>query len=77
MVTLDEATADGYVYARAGGDTNISNTPYSSNENACLVCRARGAYRVVLWLSSTYTVDIAVSDTGADINVSYPVAYLL
>lgn len=77
LVTVDEATADGYVFARPGGDTNYSNTPYASAEWSALICRARGSYRVMLWLSSTYTVDLAVTDTAVDLYVSYPVGYLL
>jgi hypothetical protein len=78
-VALLNLNAGNYAYWRPGGDANVSNTPNASQEYAFrlpLWVLSDSAV-VELWLSATYTVDIAVLDTNQDIYVAYPVEYLL
>ena len=79
-VFLQFVNAGGRVYARKAGDSNISNTPDTSTEYSAQVLygdnSGHGA-QVVLWLSSGYKVDIAVTSTSQDVYVAYPVEYLL
>ena len=77
-VYIDAATTLSIVSWRAGSDSNISNTPQASGENAHqLFNSSDGGAVVVVWLSAAYTVDFAVASTGTDLYVSYPSEYLL
>ena len=71
------------IFWRAGGDTNISNTPEASNEKSARLFYGSGLpslmIPVVVWLSATYTVDFAMiwASGNDDFYISYPIAYLL
>lgn len=72
----------GSFYSRKGSDTAISDTPVASTEYSCLIgSLVTTAYatqvQCVIWLSSSYTADFAVSNTDLDLYVSYPLEYLL
>lgn len=72
----------GDVYARAAGDSNISNTPVASQEYACFVgSTVTTAYAIrqqtVLRLSADYKVEFAVSNTALAVYIAYPLEYLL
>jgi hypothetical protein len=77
-VVVLNANAGNYVFWRPGGDANVSNTPNASQEYAFLLTPWEAGEHAPceLWLSATYTVDIAVLDVVQDIYVAYPVGYL-
>ena len=67
------------VYSRASGDSNISNTPGASLEYSAWIAYNSAGHltgRRVIWLSADYKADFAVSDTGADLYISYPSEWL-
>jgi len=71
-------TAGSNIYYRKGSDSNISNTPGASGEYSHLLCtNATGGGQWTIWISSTYTVDFAVSDVTTDLYIGYPVEYML
>lgn len=78
VARLYNAVTSGDVFARKGGDSNISNTPSASSEVSHQeMVQGQHGPPSVFWLSATYTVDIAVTNTGQDIYVAYPREYLL
>jgi len=78
VYVVNSATAN-YSFYRPWGDTNISNTPSASGENANYLVPSvvPGSYTGPLWLSTDYRIEIAVVYTDADVFVSYPREYLL
>lgn len=77
LCTVVQDTTLAYVFQRKSGDTNISNTPAASQEYSHFILdQTVGLVHVLLWLSSDLKVQIAVSNTGQDIYVSYPIVYL-
>ena len=80
LVSIDCATAMGFVYARQWGDTEISNTPNASSEFSAFAFSAPAVTyvaRVPMFLSTDYKAEIAVTSVSQDIYVSYPVAYMI
>ena len=71
------ATTVSKVYYRKSGDTNISNTPHASAEFSHHIARAIEGRQAELWLSDGLAVQLTVVDTGTDIYITYPQAYLL
>lgn len=78
-ISIDVEAASGTVWWRASGDTNISNTPSASGEYAQGIngTSAGHGMQAVVWLSNDRKVQFAVESTSMDINISYPVEYLL
>jgi len=80
-VSIMNFTAGGVLYSRKGGDTNISDTPNTSNEYShWILLNPTDTYfvaQVVIWLSATYTADFAVSIDTMDIQIAYPLEYLI
>jgi len=75
-VNIVQLTVASYLFYRKSGDTNISNTPGASGEESHQI--GWGGRRLMeIWLSSGYKAQFAVTDTGTDIYVAYPVEYLL
>lgn len=71
-------TAGNYVYWKATGDANISDTPNTApEERSHLTHLAQGVSQVVLWPSATGLVRLTVVDTNSDLYIAYPVEYLL
>ncbi len=83
VVIFSPASAFSVLFYRPSGDLDISNTPAASSEYSHAIARAEvnglTNYRqVVMWLSSDYKIQLAVSaDTGADVFVAYPIEYML
>lgn len=79
-IDINNITAVGAVYYRKSGDANISNTPNASSEfSHCIGYDGTATnwhLQVVVWLSSDYKVQFAVSGVNQDLNISYPVEYL-
>ena len=79
VVCLNGSTANG-VATRAAGDSNISNTPFASNEFSAQLATAsqntRHIARVWIWLSTDMKADFAVYETGNDLYISYPAGWL-
>lgn len=75
---VNSATAD-YSYWRKAGDTNISNTPVTSQEysHQIVATTIPGSPPMSLWLSSAYAVEMTVAYSDADIYVAQPAEYLL
>jgi hypothetical protein len=74
VVNISIVTTGGTVYARpAGDDTYATNTPEASQEYHCMIGYT-DRIQTTLWLDSGYRCEIAVSNTGTDIYVSYPTA---
>lgn len=77
-VSYRVSTTPADIWWRAGSDTNISNTPGASNEEAHRLPGIIGNNSpTAIWLSATYTADFAVGDVGLDLYISYPSEYLL
>jgi hypothetical protein len=80
-ISLALYSAAGSVYYRKGGDTNISNTPQTSEEYShCLFVNPTNDWaevQVVIWLSNTYTADFAIQNVNSDLYLAYPVEYLI
>lgn len=77
-IAIYEATVGSTCYTRKGSDSNISNTPNASEEYATIVmANGDGIQQAVIWLSSSYTADFAVTSVDTDLYVSYPLEYLL
>jgi len=79
VVVYNTSAATGQVYTRKSGDTNISNTPEASSEFSHM---AFGPYagtrvQVVVWLSSDYKAQFAVTNISMDLYIAYPSEYLL
>lgn len=68
------------VFYRKSGDSNISNTPNTSNERshtlAFLNSTTAIGHLVTLWLSSDYKAQFAAGNANTDLYISYPVEYL-
>ena len=64
---------------RKSGDTNISNTPFASSEFSHELLWQGGSDRgqCVIWLSSDYKAQFAVTGVNADLYIAHPVEYLL
>jgi len=77
-VFIRNSTDTGTIYYRKWGDPNISNTPEASGEESHGLARVGAGYYfvAVLWLSSDYKVQIAVTNTAQDIYIAYPVEWL-
>ena len=79
-VAIRSDTTSGYWYWRKSGDSNISNTPNASSEYSHGIAHptagAAKQEQYVIWLSSAYKADFAVTDTGTDLYIAYPVEWL-
>jgi hypothetical protein len=72
-ITILQGGTQSKVYVRASGDTNISNTPDASTEISARIMQDDDQiYHGPVQLSSDYKIQIAVTNTGTDIYVSYP-----
>jgi hypothetical protein len=71
---MQTGTATAYVYARAKGDTNISNTPVADGELSCCVGRfpTGAGWPVEIPIDSDGKAEIAVSDINIDVYLSPP-----
>jgi len=66
------------LYHRKEGDNNVSNAPNAATDVSHLFGINAGGnieYVPVLWLSSSYKVEIAASTTAGNITVSYPIEW--
>jgi hypothetical protein len=77
-VGVYQITAVSNVYYRKSGDTNISNTPQADTEYSHIVNNLLNALTPsVIWLSSDYKAQFAVTDVTTDLYIAYPVECLL
>lgn len=64
------------VYYRKSGDTNISNTPHVAEERSHRIMGSDDDLaQAVLWLSTDYKVQFAVTHVDTDLNIAYPIEY--
>lgn len=76
IVYIEIVTALGDLYTRKYNDTNVSNTPIASQEYSHKLTRDSGGDFFIIWLSSDYKAEFAVSNVLQDVYISYPIAEL-
>ena len=75
-VILMQTTTPSWVYYRKSGDANISNTPNASGEvSHLLLSPNEGVAQTVIWLSTDYKAQFAVTDVLTDLYIAYPIEY--
>lgn len=76
-INIAQATVLSSVSVRKSGDTNISNTPFADGEKSIWMLHPENSGLIcTVNLSSDKKIQIAVSNTGTDIYVSYASMYL-
>lgn len=76
-VQISQSGTVGSIYHRKSGDTNISNTPNTSSEfSHRIMGSADGVAQTVIWLSSDYKAQFAVTNTGTDLYIAYPMDHM-
>ena len=77
-VVLMQVTTLSWIYYRKSGDANISNTPNASGEvSHLLLALNEGVAQAVIWLSTDYKAQFAVTDVLTDLYVAYPIEYYI
>jgi len=81
-IVVKPDAAAGITYWRPADDSNISNTPNASSEFAFRVSEIGGSDTddekpCVIWLSADYKAQFAVTATGIDLYIAYPVEVLM
>ena len=78
VCSLSQFTTSTDVYARASGDSNISNTPHASEEYSQRIAdNSTDVIVVTLQLNSEKKTQLTVLDTGTDIYLEYPKAFYI
>jgi microcystin-dependent protein len=77
-VLVNQVGTKSSVYYRKSGDSNISNTPGTSEEWSHFVLGSIDSrVQAVIWLSSDYKAQFAVASTATDLQIAYPIEYMI
>lgn len=77
-VVVRQTATNSFVYSRKKGDTNVSNTPNASAEYSHrLMALTEDIAVSEIWLSTDCKAEFAVTDTGTDLYLYYPIEYSL
>ena len=77
-VSIRQSATKGAIFYRISGDANISNTPGASSEFSHRLMGADDEIiQAVCWLSGDYKVQFSVSSTATDLDIHYPIEYMI